>query len=70
MNANKTIIFITDQIYEDFNLNKIVMVGGNLVRDLIDNLIKLDKNPRKLIIEKPINKENLFEISDNGIILT
>ena len=70
MNANKTLIFITDQIYEDFNLNKIVMVGGNLVRDLIDNLIKLDKNPRKLIIEKPINKENLFEISDNGIILT
>ena len=69
MNTNKTLIFITDQIYEDFNLNKIIMVGGNLVRDSIDNLIKLDVNPRKLIIEKPINKENLFEINDNGIML-
>ncbi|MEK6835896.1 MAG: AAA family ATPase [Nanoarchaeota archaeon] len=69
LNNKNTIILITNQVYESFKLDDISMVGGNLVKNLADNLIRLEKDPRKLIIEKPVNKESLFEIQDKGIIL-
>ncbi len=62
--------FITNQVYNNFESNKLEMVGGNMVRKLSDCIIKLEKNPRKIIREKPNIIENLFEIRDEGIVLS
>jgi hypothetical protein len=62
-------IFLTNQVYNNLDTNKLEMVGGNMVRNFGDCIIKLEKNPRKIIIEKPSNLENPFEIKDEGIVL-
>ena len=69
LNNKNTIILITNQVYESFKSEGISMVGGNMVKNLADNLIKLERDPRKLLIEKPVSKESLFDIQDKGIIL-
>ena len=72
-------IIINNQVYSDLEHN-IRVVGGNMIRNWADTIIKLEKEPRKLIIEKPeelfFSKENfgkekqkevLFEIKEKGI---
>jgi len=38
-----------------------------MLRNWSDTIIKLEKNPRKLKVEKPEKKEFLFEIKEEGI---
>jgi len=60
-------VIINNQVYSDINGN-VNIVGGDMLRNWSDTVIKLEKNPRKLKIEKPEKKEFLFEIKENGII--
>ena len=60
-------IIINNQVYSDVNGN-VNIVGGDMLRNWSDTVIKLEKNPRKLKVEKPEKKEFLFEIKENGII--
>ncbi len=57
---------ITNQVYSDLN-NNVKNVGGNMVLDACNTAILLEKNPRRLIIKKPENKEARFEIKEDGI---
>ena len=58
-------IIITSQVYA--NLKKeIIPCGNNLVKRFSKNIIKLQKEPRKIISETN-NKELMIEINDKGI---
>ena len=59
-------IIINNQVYSDINGN-VNIVGGDMLRNWSDTVIKLEKNPRKLKVEKPDKKEFLFEIEEEGI---
>lgn len=67
--SKKTPILINNQVYSDTKGN-INVIGGNMLRNWSDNIIKLEKEPRKLKLEKPESKEFLFEIKNNGIYKT
>jgi len=59
-------VIITSQVYSGFE-NNIMPVGRDVLIGLSDTLIKLEKNPRKIIMKKPENKEIKFEIVNEGI---
>ena len=69
LNKNGINIFITNQVYNNFNNNKLEVVGGNMVRTFCKSIMRLEKNPRKIVVEKPSNLEWFFEIKDQGIVL-
>jgi len=69
LNKRDINVFLTNQVYNNFETNKLELIGGNMIRNLCDCIIRLDNNPRKMTKEKPTNNENLFEIKDEGICL-
>ena len=58
-------IIVTSQVYTNFK-KEIIPCGNNLVKRFSKNIIKLQKEPRKLISETN-NQELLIEINDMGI---
>jgi len=64
---NNTPVLITNQIYEDIEKNKIVPVGGEMVKKFCKKIIELKTNPRKIIQVKPEQKEMIFEITEEGL---
>ena len=65
--AKKNIpVILTSQVYSSLE-NNIMPVGKDVLIKLSDKLIKLEKNPRKLTLEKPENKTIKFEIVSEGI---
>ena len=60
-------ILITNQVYFDIKKNRNRNVGDNILVKHVDNIIKLEKNPRKLINGK---KESKFEINDSGLVFS
>lgn len=69
LNKNNVNILLINQVYSNFNTNKIQGVGANMINKFCKVVLKLEKNPRKIIREKPVRSERLFEIKDEGIIL-
>lgn len=69
LNRNNKNIFLTNQVYKNFENNELENVGGKIVRNFSKVMIKLEKNPRRLIKEKPNKIEYKFEIKDEGIII-
>ena len=69
LNKKGVNVLITNQVYSNFESNKIESVGGKMVRNFCNCIKKLEKNPRKIISEKPSFNERLFEIKDEGICL-
>jgi len=63
--SNKIPIILTNQIYSYNEEDK--MVGGNMFKNWSKKVIKLEKDPRKIILEKPSNKQIYFEIVKEGI---
>jgi len=59
-------IIITNQVYSNFE-NNIKVIGGKMVEKFSYYLIKLGKNPRKIMVEKPVKKESLFDIKEEGV---
>jgi len=67
LTKNNSKIFLTNQVYNNFNTNKQETIGGNMTRKFCKFILKLERNPRKILIEKPFKSEYLFEIKDDGI---
>lgn len=62
-------VLITNQVYTDIDTNKIRTVASHLIKDYINYSIRLEKNPRKIILEIPEKKERKIEIVDKGILI-
>src|SRR3989338_2691624 len=58
-------VLVTNQVYFDVRRNRNRNVGDNILVRYVDNIIKLEKNPRKLINGK---KEISFKIDDSGLV--
>ena len=57
-------VLVTNQVYYDVNKNRLRNIGENVLVKYVDNVIKLEKDPRRLINkDKKIN----FKISDSGL---
>lgn len=63
-------IIITNQVYTNIHKKEIDLVGGNLVRDFSNILLELKRDPRKVVMKKPEQKEMYFRIVDAGIVKT
>lgn len=61
-------VLIINQIYQNFETKDVSVVGGNMFRNWSKCLIKLEKEPRKLILEKPEKEEILFDIKNEGLV--
>ncbi|MBS3174642.1 AAA family ATPase [Candidatus Woesearchaeota archaeon] len=62
-------VIITSQVYSNME-NKITPLAKEIIKRFSKKIIKLEKDPRKLIIEKPELKESKFEIINEGIKLS
>ena len=60
-------IIITNQVYNRIDKNEITMVGGEMFKRLSSRIIRLEKNPRKIIFERPAGEGIHFEIKSDGI---
>ena len=60
-------VIITNQVYSDIEHNKIVPVGGEMVKRFCRKIIELKVKPRKLIQYKPEEKIIEFMIKEDGI---
>jgi len=63
-------IIITNQVYTNIHKKEIDLVGGNMVRDFSNTLLELKRDPRKVVMKKPEQKEMYFKIVDIGIVKT
>lgn len=58
-------VLITNQVYFDVNKNRLRNVGDNILAKHVDNIIKLEKNPRMFVTkDKKVN----FKIDDLGLV--
>ncbi len=65
--SKKIPVIITNQVYKNINKNNIEMIGGERFRRFSNRIIKLEKNPRRLILEKPTEKFVNFEVKGRGM---
>jgi len=63
--SKKIPVIITNQVYSNME-NKIIMVGGEMFRKSSDRIIKLDKEPRRIVFEKPAGDKLKFKIVNEG----
>ena len=66
--SKKVPILIINQVYFDIKSGLISPSGGKITTKNSDIVIRLEKKPRRLIVEKPFNKDMLFEIKKEGIV--
>jgi len=62
-------VILTNQVYADIKHNEIAMIGKNVIEPWAQKIICLDKNPRRIILKKPEQKQAYFNIIDKGITL-
>jgi len=60
-------VIITNQVSTDAETGEIRMVGGDMVKSWAKKLIELKKEPRRIILKKPEEKEAKFEIVNDGV---
>ena len=69
--SKNTPVIITNQVYNNINKNNIEMIGGEMFRKLSNRIIRLEKslekNPRKLVFEKPTGERIEFEMEEGGL---
>ena len=65
---NNIPVLLTNQVYADIEKNKIVPVGGEMVKKFCKKIIELQVKPRRIFIQtKPEEKYMEFKIEENGI---
>lgn len=65
---NNIPVLLTNQVYSDIEKNKIVPVGGEMVKKFCKKIIELKVKPRRTLIQiKPEEKYMEFKIEENGI---
>lgn len=62
-------ILITNQVSTDIESSEIKMVGGEMVKNWCKKVIELKKDPRRIILKKPEEKEIKFEIVNDGVMV-
>lgn len=67
--SKKTPVLLNNQVYEDITKNKVASVGGNMVLKWCQKVIELQKDPRTIILLKPEEKKQSFDILSSGITL-
>lgn len=65
--SNYIPVILINQVYTNIEKGGDCLVGGEMLKKWSGKLVKLEKNPRKIILEKPICKNCLFEIKENGV---
>lgn len=65
--SKKIPVLITSQVYSDLNDNKIKSIAAGLISNFCDVIIKLEKNPRKIIFNSPNINVN-FKIVNEGVV--
>jgi len=63
------LVLVTTQVYTSME-NEIKNIGGNMVKNWCSSVVKLEKEPRRLIVEKPKNEEHFFTIINKGLLLS
>ena len=58
-------VLIVNQVYFDVNKNRLRNVGDNILVRHVNNIIKLEKDPRMLITK---DKKISFKIDDSGLV--
>jgi len=61
-------VLVTNQVYSKMT-GVIEPVGGMMIKRWSQYLIRLQKDPRLMVVEKPIVKETFFSIVNEGIIV-
>lgn len=61
-------VIVTNQVYSKFN-GGVEPVGGMMIKRWSQYLVRLQKEPRLFVIEKPLVRETAFGIDNSGIIL-
>ena len=69
MNRNGVKVLISNKVYTSLDKNKIEVVGGNMLKNWSSIIVRMDKNPRKIKVEKPESIVKEFTISDKGLIV-
>ena len=67
ISRNGVPIVITNQVSTNPQDGEIKLVGGEMVKKWGKRLIELKKDPRKLFLKKPEEKEIKFEIVNEGV---
>ena len=62
-------VLISTQVYDDIEKNEIRPIGGKIIERDSNKIMFLKKDPRIIKITKPEEKENRFNIQDEGIVL-
>lgn len=60
-------VIITNQVYNNIRKDSIEMIGGEMLKKMSNKIIRLEKDPRRLIFEKPVKEAVKFEIMKEGI---
>ncbi len=68
--SKKTPVLLNNQVYEDITKNKVASVGGNMVLKWCQKIIELQKDPRMMVMHKPEEKKQSFDIVHDGIIFS
>jgi len=61
-------VIVANQVYARIDSTVPAPVGGNIIVPNCDVLIRLEKDPRKIILMKPYEDFKYFKIDDSGII--
>lgn len=64
--ASKLPVIVTNQVYMDVETQQQKMVGGDILVRSAQRLIEIQKEPRKIMLKQPENKESLFTIDASG----
>ncbi len=60
-------VILTNQVSFKVESNKNDILGGDKLKNWCKKLIRLEKEPRRFIFEKPESKQFLFNINEKGI---
>ncbi len=66
ISKNNVPVMITSQVYSDLK-DSINPLGKEILKRASNKIIRLEKNPRKIIFEKPEKKGLYFDILNEGI---
>src|SRR3989338_5515072 len=64
--ATQVPVIVTNQVYMDIETQQQKIVGGEILSKSAQRLIEMQKEPRKIILKQPEQKESLFTIDASG----
>ena len=67
--SRKVPVLLTNQVSADITNNRVASVGGNMVLKWCQRVIELEKDPRTMIMHKPEEKKQSFDIINSGLVL-